>query len=316
MIIMSVMQLDSFHLMGVFVRVASSRSFTLAADRLGISPSAASKAIARLEQKLGVRLIVRTTRSVRLTEEGEILLASCQRVLIEMEAAEAALSRRVTELSGRVRLHSTLGFGRYVVVPLLNEFSRAQPALAIDVDLSEREVDLQQEPFDMSICFGDLPDSGLVARKLGHMRFVTVASPSYLAQHGKPVKPDDLNDHACLGYFQPRTLRYRDWDYTGQDTRPAPSAQLNINNAQSLLEAAIDGIGIANVPKVMAWDALQDGRLQALLEPFATIGWPVSLVYLERRYQSQRVKTLVDFLVKRIPADPRWRGERATRVRG
>ena len=308
MIILSAMQLDSFHLMGVFVRVASSRSFTLAADRLGITPSAASKAIARLEQKLGVRLIVRTTRSVRLTEEGEILLASCQRVLIEMEEGEAALLRRVTELSGRLRLHSTLGFGRCVVVPLINEFSRARPELVIDVDLSEREVDLQQEPFDMSICFGDLPDSGLVARKLGYMRFVTVASPAYLSQHGKPAKPGDLADHVCLGYFQPRTLRYRDWHFKGQGSRTAPSAQLNVNNAQSLLDAAIDGIGIANVPKVMAWDAMQDGRLQALLEPFATIGWPVSLVYLERRYQSQRVKTLVDFLVKRIPADPRWRG--------
>jgi DNA-binding transcriptional LysR family regulator len=306
---MSAMSLDSLHLMGVFARVAEARSFTRAAARLGITPSAASKGIARLEEKLGVRLIVRTTRHVRLTEEGEILLDTCRRVLAEMESTEAQLSRRVGEVSGRLRLHSTLGFGRCVVVPALTEFARRWPTLAIDMDLSEREVDLQQEPFDVSIRFGALPDSTLVARRLGSMRFVTVASPAYVERRGSPAEPEDLAGHDCLGYFQPRTLRYRDWEYTGGDTQRSPSAHLNFNNAQALLEAAMDGIGIAYVPRVMAWDALQDGRLLALLEHRETEGWPVSLVYAERRYQSTRVRTLVDFLLETIPADPRWRGD-------
>ncbi|MBA2961929.1 MULTISPECIES: LysR family transcriptional regulator [Ramlibacter] len=303
------MILDSLHLMGVFARVAETRSFTRAAARLGITPSAASKAIARLEDKLGVRLIVRTTRHVRLTEEGELLLETCRRVLAEMESTEAQLSRRVGEVSGRLRLHSTLGFGRCVVVPLLTEFARKWPTLAIDMDLSERDVDLQQEPFDVSIRFGQLPDSTLVARPLGCMRFVTVASPAYLQRRGTPAEPDDLARHDCLGYFQPRTLRYRDWEYSGAHTQHTPSAHLNFNNAQALLEAAIDGVGIVYVPRIMAWDALHDGRLQPLLEPWATEGWPVSLVYAERRYQSTRVRTLVDFLLERIPADLRWRGD-------
>jgi LysR family transcriptional regulator for bpeEF and oprC len=307
------MSLDSLHLMGVFVRVAEARSFTGAAANLSITPSAASKAVTRLETKLGVRLIARTTRHVRLTDEGEILLETCRRVLAEMESTEAQLSRRVGAVSGRLRLHSTLGFGRCVVVPLLTEFASKWPDLSIDMDLTEREVDLHQEPFDVSIRFGELPDSLLVARKLGAMRFVTVASPAYFERKGVPQKPADLEQHDCLGYFVPRTMRYRDWEYTGGQTRLAPSGHLNFNNAQALLEAATDGLGVAHVPKVMAWDALSDGRLQALLEPWATEGWPVSLVYVERRYQSQRVRTLVDFLLDAIPADPRWRGDAMSR---
>jgi DNA-binding transcriptional LysR family regulator len=199
-----------------------------------------------------------------------------------------------------------------VVVPVLTEFARTRPTLTIDMDLSERDVNLHQEAFDLSIRFGDLPDSALVARRLGTMRFVTVASPGYTARVGVPQEPGDLEHHECLGYFQPSTLRYRDWEYIDGQSRRSPSAHLNFNNAQALLEAAIDGLGVAHVPQVMAWDALQDGRLLPMLEPWATEGWPVSLVYAERRYQLHRVRTLVDYLVERIPADPRWRGDRTS----
>lgn len=305
------MNLDSLHLMEVFARVAEARSFSKAAVRIGITASAASKAISRLESKLGTRLIVRTTRHLRLTEEGEILLDTSRRIQAEMEGAEAQLSRRAGELSGRLRLHSTLGFGRFVVVPALNEFTRRWPTLTIDMELSERDVDLRQEPFDVSIRFGELPDSSLVARRLGSMRFVTVASPAYLLLRGTPCEPEDLIQHDCLGYFQPSSLRHRDWEYAHGRTLRSPNARLNFNNAQALLEAAIEGHGIVHVPQVMAWDAVRDGRLHLLLGTWATEGWPVSLVYAERRYQSTRVRTLVDFLCERIPADPRWWGDLA-----
>ena len=308
------MSLDSLHLMEVFARVAEARSFSKAAVRLGITASAASKAVGRLEGKLGTRLIVRTTRHVRLTDEGEILLDTCHRIQAEMESAQAQLSRRAGELSGRLRLHSTLGFGRFVVVPVLNEFTRRWPTLTIDMELSERDVDFRQEPFDVSIRFGELPDSTLVARRLGSMRFVTAASPDYLHLRGMPSAPEDLLQHDCLGYFQPRSLRHRDWEYAQGRTLRSPNARLNFNNAQALLEAALEGHGIVHVPKVMAWDALRDGRLLPLLEPWATEGWPVSLVYAERRYQSTRVRTLVDFLCERIPTDHRWRGDPASPV--
>jgi LysR family transcriptional regulator for bpeEF and oprC len=305
------MSLDSFHLMGVFVRVAEARSFTVAAERLGISPSAASKAVARLEDKLGVRLVQRTTRSVRPTEEGEILLTSCRNVLAELEDTEARLSTRVEEPSGRLRLHATLGFGRYVVAPLISEFTTRWPRLTVDMDLSEREPNLDQEAFDMSVRFGELPDSALVGRPLGRMQFAAIASPAYLAAHGEPRTPADLASHACLGYFLPRVLRYRDWEFIDGQTRIAPSGRLNFNNTQPLLEAAIDGHGIAHMPRIVAHRALAAGQVRAVLEDFATPGWPVSLVYLERRYQSRRVKALVDFLVERVPADGRWQPVRA-----
>jgi LysR family transcriptional regulator for bpeEF and oprC len=312
--------------MAVFVRVAEARSFTMAAARLGISPSATSKAVARLEQSLGVRLVVRTTRSVRLTEEGETLLATCRHVLAEIANTEALLSTKVAQPSGRLRLHSTVGFGRCIVVPLLCEFARRWPRLTLDVDLSDRDVNLHEEAFDATIRFGELPDSLLVARELGYMQFVTIASPAYLERHGEPQHPDDLARHTCLGYFQPRVSRYRDWEYTDGQSRVAPSAHFNINNAQALVDAVIDGQGVAHLPKVIAFDALREGRVHSVLAQFATRGWPVSLVYPQRRYQSQRVQTLVDFLFERIPADPRWRAEadveldtggaRAKRIRG
>ena len=300
------MNLDSFHLMGVFVRVIETRSFTAAAARLGISPSAASKAVARLEEKLGVRLVLRTTRSVRPTEEGEILLNSCRHVLAELEDTEALLSSKATEPSGRLRIHSTLGFGRIVVVPLLSEFATLWPKLTVDVDLSERDVNLHQDAFDLTIRFGELPDSLLVARRLGHMQFDAVAAPAYLARRGTPRAPADLAEHACLGYFQARTLRYRDWEFINGQILAAPSGHLNFNNAQALLEAAIDGHGIAHLPRIVAREALMSGRIKAVLREFATPGWPVSLVYQERRFQSRRVQALVNFLVERVPASLEW----------
>lgn len=300
------MILDSLHLMEVFVRVAEAKSFTTAATRLGISPSATSKAVARLEEKLGVRLVVRTTRSLRITEEGETLLASARHVLAEIENTEAVLASRLAQPAGRLRLQSTVGFGRTVVVPLLLAFARKWPKLVVDVDLSDREVNLHEEAVDVAINFGELPDSLLVARRLGYMTFVTIASPAYIAAHGAPRHPDELSAHACLGYFLPRVSRFRDWEYTEGAARAAPSAQININNAQALVDAVADGQGIANVPKVIAWDAIQSGRVTPILARYATRGWPVSVVYSERRYQSRRVRTLVDYLVQAAPRDKRW----------
>lgn len=292
----------SFHLMDVFVRVAEARSFTGAAARLGISPSAASKAILRLEQKLGVRLVVRTTRSVGLTEEGEILLGSCRHVLAEIESAEAQLAGRSSEPVGRLRLHSTVSFGRCVIVPLLSEFARQWPRLTIDVDMSERAVNLHQEAFDLTVCFGSMVDSMLVARRLGHVRLVTVASVNYLELHGEPRDPSDLGRHACLGHFQPLLARYRDWEYRDGHTRVSPSGHLNYNNAQALLEAVVNHQGVAQMARFVAYDALRAGHIREVLPEYATPGWPVWLVYTERRYQTKRVKVLVDFLLDRIPA--------------
>lgn len=305
------MNIDSIHLMEVFVRVAESRSFSHAARRLGISPSATSKAVARLEAKLGVRLVARTTRSLRITEEGETLLASARHILAEIESAEALLSVRLAEPAGRLRLQSTVGFGRCVVVPLLFEFARRWPQVVVDVDLSDREVNLLEEGVDVAIMFGELPDSRLVARRLGYMRFVTIASPGYLAARGTPRHPDELATHTCLGYFLPRVSRFRDWEFAEGANRPAPAAQLNVNNAQVLVDAVADGQGIAHVPKVIAWDVLQAGRVVRVLDRFATHGWPVSLVYSERRYQSRRVHTLVEYLVTHAPLDRRWQDETA-----
>ncbi|MEP9379073.1 LysR family transcriptional regulator [Aquabacter sp. CN5-332] len=300
------MALDSIHLMLVFARVAEAESFTLAARRLEISPSAASKAVARLEEKLGVPLVLRTTRSLRLTEEGEALLETCRHILSEIEEVEAKLTRERTVPRGRVRIQSSVAFGRLVLVPLLFELNRRHPELTIDVDLSDRIVNLTEEGIDLAFRLGELADSGLAARKLGHMQFVTVASPAYLERHGVPKVPADLAAHRCLGYFLPDIRRYRDWQFTGTGTRESPSAHLNINNAQVLVDAAIDGQGIVSVASLVAFDAVRSGLLRLVLADHVTQGPAISMLYPSRRYRSPRVSALVDFLVARIPKDSRW----------
>ncbi len=302
------MALDSLHSIVVFVRVAEARSFTLAARRLGISQSGVSRAVSRLEQKLGVRLVARTTRSVRLTEEGAALLASCRHVLAEVEDAEALIGRRLARPAGRLRLQMPIGFGRCVVAPLLTELRARYPDLVFDIELSDRAADLVEEGLDAVIRIGELTDSRLIARKLCDIRYVTVASPAYLARHGEPRTPQDLADHACLAYFVPFSGSYRDWDFSaGKRRLSVPVAgTFNVNNAQMLLDAAIAGAGITAVASFIAFDAVKAGQLELVLRDHAPPGASVSLVYAERRYQSPRVRVLVDFLTQRIAADPWW----------
>lgn len=302
------MNIDSLRQMLVFTHVVEASSFTIAAKRLGISPSAASKAVTRLEEKLGVRLAVRSSRCVRATDEGEMLYESCRSVLSSLEETEARLSSKANGLAGQLRLHSTVTFGQFVIGPIVMALNEQWPLLKIDVEMSERRVNMEQERFDVAVVVGTMPDSSLVARPLGYMPLAVVASPLYLAAQGRPEHPGDLARHQCLGFFMPRpeSLRYRDWEFSGGESLVAPSGQLNFNNSTSLMSAAMAGRGVAQLARVVVHDALASGQLVEVLEAYATRGWPVSLVYVGRKYQPHRLRTCVDFLVEQIQADSRW----------
>lgn len=300
--------MENLNALRVFVRVAETRSFTEAAKRLGLTSSAVSKAITRLEQELNVRLLQRTTRSVGLTNDGASFFEHCVQVLAQIEDAENALNRATSSPHGRLRVHMPVGFGRRVIVPALSRFIQQNPDLVLDAELSDRNVDLAYEGIDAAVHIGELADARLIARKLCNLRFVACASPEYLARHGAPKTPEDLDQHHCLAYVLMHTGRYRDWQFVkdGKAYPKSVSGRLNINNAESLVEAACSGLGIAMISNFIAADAIRDGRLRCVLTDYVGIGPQVSVVYLPSRNLSPKVRTFVNFLLALIPGDPDW----------
>jgi LysR family transcriptional regulator, regulator for bpeEF and oprC len=302
------MATDSLQGITVFVRVAEARSFTVAARKLGISTSGASKAVARLEDKLGVRLVHRTTRSVGLTDDGTAYYERCRQILGELEEAESAVTRARAQPRGRLRVLLPVAFGQRILAPLMAQFAELNPELVIDIELSDRVPDLADEGLDAAVRIGELGDSRLIARRLCDLRFITVASPEYLERRGEPKTPDELDNHRCLSIYIPHTHRYRAWEFSAKGSRfnKIPAGALNINNAHALLHAAIAGAGIANIPTFTAFDSVRAGLLQPILREYECAGPPVWIVYLERRHLSPRVQAFVDFLTTHIPPLPAW----------
>ncbi len=302
------MSSDLLHGMSVFVCVAEARSFTGAATRLGLSPSAISKAMGRLEARLGVRLLYRNTRNLSLTDDGSAFLQHSRHILGEIEDVQSALNRRRMKPRGRLRLHMPPAFGRRVVMPLLARFADDNEELAIDVELSDRMPDLTDEGLDAAIRSGELADSSLVARKLCDIRYVSVASPAYLRAFGEPRTPADLDAHRCLGFYTPHTHRYREWRFVSDAasfSKPR-HGRLNVNSAEALLDAAVAGAGIARIATFIAAEPIRSGLLHPVLKEYITPGPTVWLVHTARRFVSLRVQSLVDFLTERIRQSQAW----------
>jgi LysR family transcriptional regulator for bpeEF and oprC len=299
---------ENLNALRVFVRVAETRSFNEAAKRLGLTPSAVSKAITRLEGELHVRLFHRSTRAVRLTDDGASFFEHCQQILAQIEEAENLLGQATAAPHGRLRVHLPVGFGRRVIVPALSGFIERHSSLVLDAELSDRTVDLAYEGIDAAVHIGELADSRLIARRLCNLRFVACASPEYLARHGEPRTPDELDHHHCLAYVLMHSGRYRSWQFTidGKPVAKTVSGRLNLNNAESLLEAATGGLGIAMISNFIAADAIRAGRLRRILIDYETEGPQVSVVYLPSRNLSPKVRAFVDFLRELIPSDPDW----------
>ncbi len=300
--------LDNLGAIATFVRLAETFSFKATAQQLGMSGPAVSKAIARLEAHLGTRLFHRTTRRVSLTDDGQAFLERCRRILEDVREAEELLTSRRLTPRGRLRVQMPLGFGRHVVLPMLPGFLARYPDLAVDVDLSDRIVDFADEGLDVAVRIGELPDSRLIARRIYDIRFVTCASPAYLARHGTPRKPEDLARHRCLAYWMPQLAQHREWPFAHRGVRfaYAPSGKLNVNNSEALVDAAVRGEGIVSVATFLAADAFKAGKLKVVLREFVTMGPPVSVVYLPSRHLSARVRAFLDFLAAVVPEEPGW----------
>ena len=299
--------MESLSGIAVFVQVVRDGSFTKAADRLELSRSVVSKYVTRLEEKLGARLLNRTTRRLSLTEAGRIFYERSRLGLEEIEEAKAEVSRLQGKPRGVLRVNSPMSFGILHVAPLLSEFLAEYPEISIDMNLDDRKVDVIEEGFDVSIRITDLPDSSLVARRLGPCRHAIVAAPSYLEKHGVPKSPDDLRDHNIIAYQYQESAT--DWHFLGPDKKQITvpvSGSIQMNNSLALREALLGGVGITRTPTFVVGDDVAAGRLISLLPNYEILEVSIYLVYPQRRHLSPKIRAFVDFLAARISSEPYW----------
>jgi DNA-binding transcriptional LysR family regulator len=289
-----------------FARVVDSGSFSAAARRLNISKSAISAHVQRLEERLGIRLLNRTTRRLSLTEAGAAYYRHCARILVEAEAAEQAASALQREPRGTLRISAPDSFGWMHVAPAVPAFLKRYPELAIDIKLSPAYVNLVDEGLDLAIRIGILEDSALVVRKLALSRRVLCAAPAYLKERGTPRQPDDLASHNCLCSD---LLTWGDeWRLVGKggEARVTVGGSFRSNNAEMLRAAALDGIGIAALPTWVVAEQLRGGMLRRVLTAWEAPVSTIYAVYPGNRLMSMKVRAFVDHLARRFGRTPYW----------
>ncbi|EMD5646753.1 LysR family transcriptional regulator [Enterobacter hormaechei] len=288
----------------VFVASVEAGSFAQAAVRLHLSRSAVGKSIARLEERLGVRLFHRTTRSQRLTDNGALFYERCLRALEEIRGAESQLETGKHQVSGRLRVAVPVLFGRQCIAPLLIELAQEHPGLELEMSFSDRVVDLVEEGFDMAVRNGALADSSvLVARRLGEHRMVLCAAPDYLLKNGQPQTVDDLRQHTSINYTRVgRVLPWQLMDYDGTSRTFIPRSSLNMDDLQAICDAALAGHGLAWLPCWMVIKEIQQGDLVPLLKQAPDVRFDVHAVWQQTPHLPLRVRIAIDMLVKRLPA--------------
>ena len=292
--------MDSLNGFVVSVQVAEMRSFVAAGRHLGVSASAVGKSIARLEDKLGVRLFHRSTRSITLTAEGHLLLERSRRILAEIEAAQQELTQAAEHPTGRLRL--SLPLVGSLVLPVLGDFMRQYPEIQLDLEFTDRMVDVIAEGYDAVLRIGPPADSRLSARKLGQFRTVVVASPDYLARYGEPQSPADLSHHACLQYRFPSSGKLERWVMRGNDAENElvlPKTMV-CNNIETRVCFALRGLGIAWLPDFAIREALEEGALREVLTRYASHTGVVHLLWPASKYPSPKLRVLFDFLSARV----------------
>jgi LysR family transcriptional regulator, regulator for bpeEF and oprC len=283
-----------------FIRVAETLSFARAAESLGQSPPAVSKAIGLLERRLGVRLFHRTTRNVSLTEDGAALYARASQWVSELDGLHGMLHEE--QLTGLIRIDMPVTFGRTLFIPHLATFLSMHPQVSVEVRTNDQHVNLIADGIDVALRVGTLSDSELVVKPLGRLRMATYARPQCLVQYGQPQSPKDLASHRLLAFMLPsgrtRPMMYRQ---EGIDVDiPTDGAVARFNNGETLTEAVVAGIGIGQLPEFHARRALQQGQLVQILAGQDAPGAPIQLVYPSRHYQPKRVVALIDFMVEQL----------------
>ena len=291
--------MDSLGSLNVFVRAAEARSFTVAGRQLGVSSSAMGKAVARMEERLGVRLFHRSTRSITLTAEGALFLERCRRIFSEIEAAELELSQ--TQEAPRGTLRVSLPLVGVLMMPTLVAFMRAYPDVTLDLDFSDRVVDVIEEGFDAVVRFAETGDSRLMSRALGRYRRRLVAAPAYLAARGVPLAPDDLKAHACLRHRFPTSRKFERWplpEHIGAESELPKTAMANA--IEPLITMAEQGLGIAYLPDFAIGRQLREGTLVPVLDDYTDRSGPLRILWPSSRHLSPKLRVFVDFLAANL----------------
>jgi DNA-binding transcriptional LysR family regulator len=292
--------MDSLGSLNAFVHAAEARSFTVAGRQLGVSSSAIGKSVARMEERLGVRLLHRSTRSIALTAEGALFLERCRRIFSEIEAAELELSQ--THEAPRGTLRVALPLACMLMMPTLAAFMRAYPEIMLDLDFSDRVVDVIEEGFDAVVRFADAGDTRLMSRALGTYLRRLVAAPAYLAAKGVPKTPDDLKAHACLHHRFPTSRRFEQW--------PVPPEQAGVeielpktavaSTLEPLIHLAEQGLGIAYLPDFAIGRQLREGLLVTVLDDYTDRSGPLRVLWPSSRHLAPKLRAFVDFLAANL----------------
>lgn len=289
-----------------FAAVVETGSFVRAAERIGVSKSIVSRRVARLERRLGARLLTRSAKGAQATDVGAIYFARVGEAIAGLEAAREAVAIAVSEVAGAIRLSAPYSFGVRHLAPVLVEFAKTYPRVELDISLDDRRVDLVGEGFDLAVRIGVLADSSLIARKLAPIRRVVVASPAYLKQHGRPRKPGDLSRHALLLYTNVRPSD--DWCFrsAGRKVSVRGNSRLRTNSDKMLLATAEAGLGVAILPTFFVSDSLVRGTLELVLADHPLDESGLFAVMPPGRGATARVRALVEFLACAFGPEPSW----------
>ena len=291
--------------MAAFVRVVDSKGFSAAAAGLGLTPSAVSKLVTRLETRLGVRLLQRTTRALHLTEEGEVFYAAAQRIVGEIETLEDQITGHSGTPQGLLRVTTSLAFATHQLAPVLSEFLARHPLVQLELLPTDRVIDMVEEGIDIAIRIGRLADTSFMARKIGEDKRLICAAPSYLARHGTPRRPEELARHNCIVSRERAYLNRWPFKIDGQVSEIEVGGRVAINEGEMQMQLALQGIGIARLTRLTLARAIRDGALVSLLDDFSA-DEPVAIhaVYPHRRHLAAKVPAFVNFLIEKFTPPP------------
>jgi DNA-binding transcriptional LysR family regulator len=304
---LSMSKMPDFEGLAMFAKVAEERSFAAAARVMGVSVATVSRGVGRLEERLGARLLNRTSRQLALTEFGRNIAESASRLYREAEETEGIARELSSQPRGLVRLAIPMTYGVRWVAPILPAFLLAYPEVSVDLHLSDASVDLIGEGFDAAMRIAILPDSSLVARRISRVARYLVASPGYLKQHGHPKHPHELVGRNCLGYaYRAQSDVWRLLNKSGDEVSVSATGSLRVTNVEALIPAVLAGIAIAELPEFVASEYLRDGRLQVVLPEWSMQEGGLYFVTPTARTRPAKVDVLADFLIAEL-SDPAWR---------
>lgn len=296
--------MDRLHLMNVFVAVVDTNGFAGAARKLGISPPAVTRAINELERHLGVRLLTRTTRVVRVTEAGARYAEDCRRILAELMEADQSAAGPLGSPSGRLSVTAPVLFGARFVIPIVTEYLERYPDVNAACSLLDRVVNMMEEGVDVAVRIGELPDSSWQAIRVGRVRRVVCAAPSYLAEHGTPQTPDDLAAHTIISASAVTPTSEWRMVENGEPRIVKLQARMITTTNDSAVVAAVGGFGLTRLLSYQVADHLRDGTLKTVLSEFELPALPVHLVHREGRHASQKARAFLDLAIERLRANP------------